>query len=104
MARRYRAPWSSLLTFVSGLLVVLSIGLSLLGAPVAGGLIAAGVVWAAVFAVLGYRVEPDAVVILRPGWTTRLPLDGIESAEADPDAMRAAIRVFGAGGPFALLG
>jgi hypothetical protein len=58
----------------------------------------------ALFLVRGYRITPDAILVLRPGWTTRLPRAGLLFAEAAPDAMRGSIRLCGNGGFFAFTG
>lgn len=101
---RFDAPWSSYLTFVSVLITVVLLVVVLSGAVVATALVGGSVVVAAVLSVRGYTVEPGELVIHRLGWNTRLDLSGLQSAEADPAAMRWAIRTCGIGGPFAFVG
>ncbi len=104
MSIRFAAPWSSALTVISvGMTVVLLLAV-LSGSVVATAILAVTFVGAAALAVRGYAVEPGALVIERPGWQTRIDLAGLESAEADPDAMRWAFRTWGVGGPFAFVG
>ena len=56
------------------------------------------------FAIRGYTITPNAILVHRLFWTTRLPLAGIASARFDPDAMRGSIRTFGNGGMFSFTG
>ncbi len=58
----------------------------------------------ALFTIRGYMVTPDAVLVHRLFWTTRLPLTGLQSARFEPDAMSASIRTFGNGGLFSFSG
>ncbi|WP_226664848.1 PH domain-containing protein [Microbulbifer aggregans] len=59
---------------------------------------------AALFAIRGYRVEHDQLLILRPGWRSRIPLSDFQSAEFTPNAMAGSIRLFGNGGLFGFIG
>jgi len=59
---------------------------------------------AALFAIRGYAIEPNALAIRRLLWTTRLPLSGLQSAEAVPNVMRGSLRLFGNGGMFSITG
>jgi len=63
-----------------------------------------GIAVAGAFAVRGYGLTAHEIRILRPGWTTALPLSGLESITADPQAMRGSIRTFGNGGLFSISG
>jgi hypothetical protein len=109
--KTYEAPWS-------GSVVVISISVTLLCAGIAVALLVSArtaFVWAALvplasvggmalFAIRGYTVAPDALLVHRLFWTTRLPLANLESAEFAPDAMRGSIRTFGNGGLFSYTG
>jgi hypothetical protein len=44
------------------------------------------------------------LLVHRLGWATRIPLSGLVSAEAEPNATLGSIRVFGIGGAFAFVG
>lgn len=104
MRLTFDAPWSRPLTFVSLLLAAVAVGMGWIGAWVGVVLLASIVAVAAGLAVRGYAVEPGVVVVLRPGWETRIPLARLDSATAEPDAFRRAIRTWGIGGPFAFVG
>ena len=69
-----------------------------------GWLLLALVVACALFIVRGYTVTPDAILVHRLLWTTRLPLAGLQSAQFEPNAMRWSIRTFGNGGFFSFSG
>ena len=59
---------------------------------------------AAPFTIRGYTVTPEAILVQRLFWTTRLPLADLQSAEFRPDVMRWSIRTFGNGGVFSFSG
>ena len=104
MTLRFDAPWSSPLTLLTALVLgILAIAVWS-GSTIAALLVGGSVVLAAYYSVRGYTVEPGVLVIHRLGWTTRLDLATLESAEVDPDAMRWSIRTWGMGGPFAFVG
>jgi hypothetical protein len=44
------------------------------------------------------------LLVHRLGWATKIPLTGLVSAEAEPNATVGSIRVFGIGGVFAFAG
>lgn len=104
MPLRFDAPWSRALTGISLLLAVVAAGLVWTGATGGALVLGAVVALAGALAVRGYAVGPGVVVVVRPGWETRLDLRGLDSVEADPDAMRMAWRTWGIGGPFAFVG
>jgi len=111
---RFRAPWSRTLQVITLLATVLCLGLTigLLWSGRAEQGLAAWAAWlpfallltCALFTVRGYAIGPDAIWIERLFWNTRLPLAGLDSAQADPAAMRGSIRVFGNGGFFSFSG
>ena len=53
---------------------------------------------AGLFMVRGYTVTGDTILVHRLGWSTAVPLDGLESATASPGAIRGASRTRGNGG------
>ena len=53
---------------------------------------------AALFTVRGYTVTGDTILVHRLGWSSTVPLDGLESATVSPDAIRGASRMRGNGG------
>ena len=56
------------------------------------------------FAVRGYVLTFDTLLVKRPLWDTRIPLDGLKDAFADPDAVAGSIRLFGIGGLYCYCG
>ena len=58
----------------------------------------------ALFTIRGYTVTSDALLVRRLFWTTRLSLDGLESVQVEPEAMRGSMRTFGNGGLFSFTG
>jgi hypothetical protein len=59
---------------------------------------------AALCAVRGYSLTPDAILIHRLFWKTRLSRQGLDSAEYQPGILRRSIRTFGNGGFFSFSG
>lgn len=59
---------------------------------------------AALFTVRGYTVTRDAILVHRLGWSSAVPLDGLESATVSPGAIREASRTRGNGGFFSYTG
>jgi hypothetical protein len=58
----------------------------------------------ALFTIRGYTITPEALLVHRLFWTTRLPLAGLQSAQFMPNAMRWSLRTFGNGGLFSFTG
>lgn len=58
----------------------------------------------ALFVVRGYEVHGRDLLVQRLLWATRVPLDGLDAAWQDPEAMARSIRVFGNSGLFAVTG
>ena len=104
MRLRFSAPWSTSVTVITGLVLALVVVMGGIGLVIGVVVLVGVLAISAYFAVLGYVVEVDTVAVRRPGWQTRLPLEGLESVEADPDAMRGSLRTFGIGGLFAFVG
>jgi hypothetical protein len=109
--KTYGAPWSTSLKVISALTTVLCVvtAVGLLGighdparsfALLPLGLVSVG----ALFAIRGYAVTPDAILVRRLLWTTRLPRAGLQAAQFRPDAMRRSLRLLGNGGLFAFAG
>jgi uncharacterized membrane protein YdbT with pleckstrin-like domain len=95
--KSYKASWSTSLVVVSSLASLISIGIAI-------HLVWRGRAWEAlvplsiifgalVFTIRGYTVTPDAILIHRLFWATRLPLYNLQSAEVAPDIMRSGIRL-----------
>lgn len=107
----HAAPWGRALWVTSALATALCVGLAAwlgVGAERAPAwvplLVLAIPASSAPFAVLGYSIQPDALLVRRLLWVTRLPLAGIESGRHDPQAMRGSLRLFGNGGLYSFSG
>jgi PH (Pleckstrin Homology) domain-containing protein len=105
--KNYKAPWGLPLIVVSSLLTVLCVGLAyecwLKAHVVLGLLLLALPLSCALFTIRGYTVTPDAILIHRLFWATRLPLVGLQSARFEPRVMRWSIRC-GNGGFYSITG
>jgi hypothetical protein len=112
----YKAPWGKPLKSISLLATILLLALGSLGVSlitqhlpmiVVLGVLLPGpiiLITCGCFAIRGYGIELDAVLVHRPFWTTRLPRSGLQSARFEPDAMRGSIRTCGNGGLFSFTG
>ena len=107
--KTYKAPWSTSLIIVSALVSVLLTGAAVLQ------LASHGRVWPAVlalviviggllFTIRGYSLTPDALLVHRLLWSTRVPLSELQTVEVMPDVMRSGLRLFGNGGLFSVTG
>ena len=111
-----RAPACRMLILVSALASALLLAIPILGwialpasVPVFSRFLMIAVpllilVGALPFAIRGYRLQDGTLRIQRPGWATRLDLDGLLKAEADPSAMSGSLRIAGNGGLFSFTG
>lgn len=101
---RFRAPWSAKLkAFTTLFLALMAIVFTVTSMP--ARLLPVFIVGiTAAFSVRGYTVRPRELLVHRMGWTTRISLDGLESAAAEPNATLGSVRVFGIGGAFAFVG
>ena len=100
----FRAPWSSKLKAFTGAFLALMVVVTTV-TPMPASLLPIVIVGVTVtFSVRGYTVRPRELLVRRLGWATRIPLDGLESAKAEPHATVGSIRVFGIGGAFGYIG
>jgi hypothetical protein len=115
MEEPYRARWSPSLWVISSLgtavcLGVASLQLGRLGRATGpwAPWIALGVVMlllgSALFTVRSYAFDGSTLLIDRLFWTTRVPLEGLLSAQVEEKAMRGSIRTCGNGGLFSFTG
>jgi len=115
--KRFSAPWGRALQWVSVLSVVIFIGvIAMTGfapAPRAASgflcsfvtaVLLATVLITALFTVRGYTVTPDAILVHRLFWDTRLPCEGLVSATFEPKVMNRSLRICGNGGLFSFSG
>ena len=121
-ATTFRAPWSRALlisTSVQGLLLlaicVATLVLAvldpelrpwerLLALLIGVGLPLTVLGIAARFAVRGYAVRDESILVHRPGWSLRVDVRDLESATIAPYVMRRSVRELGNGGLFAYTG
>ncbi|MCX2795094.1 PH domain-containing protein [Microbulbifer thermotolerans] len=112
---QFRAPWSRQLKWITTITASLLLAIPILllsKAPqaqstlynVAIGLPPATLLLSALFAILGYRIEGTNLFILRPGWKTRISLQGLSEVKSDPQATHGSTRIFGNGGLFGYIG
>jgi hypothetical protein len=110
--KRFKAPWCISLIFVSVLATVLCVGITMSTQPWAAKHDHGWLAWlplalvfgCALFTIRGYTITPDAILVHRLFWATRLPRAALQSARVDPQAMRWSIRTFGNGGFFSATG
>jgi hypothetical protein len=105
----YAAPWGKSLLIISAIVTIICVGVTadLLRKGQRGWEVAIPVAvigFAALFTIRGYTITPDAILVHRLFWNTRLPLTGLQSVESRPNAMRGSIRTFGIGGAFSISG
>lgn len=109
------APWGTTLKSTTLLSVVILIGILVIGISAGTrdsaawilGMVAMPLsilVIAACFAIRGYVLSRETLLVLRPGWNSKLPLADLISIEVDPEAMKGSIRTFGNGGMFCFAG
>jgi hypothetical protein len=107
--KAYAAPWGKSLLIISAIITIVCVGVTAdllhkgyrrwkLAIPVAA------IGFAALFTVRGYTITPDAILVHRLFWDTRLPLEGLQFVENRPNVMRGSIRTFGIGGVFSISG
>jgi hypothetical protein len=106
MRTEFSSPWSTSLKLITATsIAVLGYVAALkLNQPVVPALIAAVLIVSAAFAVRGYSVTPQGLVIKRLGWSTEVALSKLGSVEVAPAAMSGSLRVFGIGGLFSFVG
>ena len=114
--KTYKAPWSTSLIVMSVLATLLCLGITfgipLLPAPKHGGEVGMWLSWlplvlvfaCALFTVRGYTITPDAILVHRLLWATRLPRAGLKSAEFVTGVMNRSLRTCGNGGFFSFTG
>jgi len=54
--------------------------------------------------VRGYVLTDSHIAVRRLGWSTRLPLAGLDAVTGEPQGLRGSLRLFGNGGLFAISG
>jgi len=107
--KNYKAPWSASLVVISLVASIVLVGTAvalLVRDPhaLAGWLLVAVVFLGALFVIRGYAISPNALLVRRLFWSTRLPLADLEAAQVVPDVMDGSWRLFGNGGLFTFSG
>jgi len=114
--KTYKSPWSTSLIVVSVLATLLCLvptfGVPFLPMPKHGGEVIRWLRWlplalvfgCALFTVRGYTITPDAILVHRLLWDTRLPRAGLKSAEFVTGVMNRSLRTCGNGGFFSFTG
>ena len=110
----FRAPWGRPLRVTTSLSLVVLLGVLVAGwlatlrtpawrtAAVALPLI---VMLAALpFTVRGYVLTESRIEVRRLGWSTFLPLAGLQAVSGEPEGLRGSVRLFGNGGLFGISG
>jgi len=114
----FKARWGRLLKFTTGLCVLLLVGMAIIGVFTGPRGSVVGVVWivsmtvmpllilavAMFFLIRGYVLTENSLVVQRLGWSSKLELSDLRSAEADSKAMARSIRTCGNGGLFCFAG
>jgi hypothetical protein len=111
---QFRAPWGKLLIAVSVLVNVVLIGILIAGLVLLSKRIPGSIalillppvilVGATPFAIRGYSLEGNELVVHRIGWSSHVSLLDLNQANFAPEAMKRSIRLFGNGGLFAFAG
>lgn len=104
--KHYKSPWSTLLIVTSTLFTLLLAWVTFSGV-VTGWMcwmLGAVVPISALFAIRGYTIVPDAILVHRLLWSTRLPRTDLQSAVFDPDATCNSVRTCGNGGLYSFSG
>jgi hypothetical protein len=105
----YKARWGALLVILSTLLTVACLVPAIAefrhhgAAAWVGWMLLTLIAGCALFSVRGYTVTPEAILIRRMGWNTRLPLAGLQWARRETLPWWRGIRI-GNGGFFSFTG
>jgi hypothetical protein len=110
----FKAPWGATLKIVSAVasFALIGVAVAILAAPsvppwtrwltalmTLGTLLTCGL-----FTVRGYELGRNDLHVHRLFWDTRIELGSLQAVEADPDATRNSIRLFGNGGLYSFSG
>ncbi len=100
----FRAPWSTRLKVITAAALLIC-GAVYFTADLLGSLlILALVILCLVFAVRGYSITDDKLLIHRLGWVKSFDLSDLSTVELSPGANIGSIRAWGIGGVFSFVG
>jgi hypothetical protein len=112
---QFGAPWGRTVKFATAVACALTVGLTVMipftmrggarWAAYAGPAILVLVLGiTALFCVRGFTIDRSELSIRRLFWDTRFPLGDLRDAQADPSALKGAVRAAGNGGFLAITG
>lgn len=113
---RFSAPWSLAVKITTVIVMALLFGITSIGsrllpdstpplARLAIAIVPLVILLSTLpFIVRGYVLADGELHIERLGWQNRVALAGVVSVNADPEAMRGSLRLFGSGGLFGFFG
>jgi hypothetical protein len=114
MSLEFHAPWSRSLKWVSGVAVLMLLGIFAAGFIMPPQFLMARIVMillpvvalasALLFMVSGYVLTSSSLEVRRPFWNTSIPLRDLVSVSGDSEALSGSMRLFGNGGLFAFTG
>lgn len=116
----FGAPWGKMLKIMTAFTVIILVVIPIIGLLTSPESIVPkiNIVWffsmvvmpllilivTSFFAIRGYIISKDHLLIKRFGWCSKLNLKELKSVEIDPLAMKRSIRTFGNGGLFSFCG
>jgi hypothetical protein len=111
----FNAPWGTSLKVMTTIPVIILVGVAMLGmfTGTRSGVVhilamtvlpLSILIASAFFTIRGYVLTGGTLFIRRPGWSLKLDLSKLVSAEYDPRAMAGSIRTCGNGGMFCFAG
>jgi hypothetical protein len=110
----FSAPWGRSVRLATAASVTVLLALLLVGLLMAPRLLpwrmlAIGVplillLGALPFMVRGYVLTESSIEVRRLGWSTFLPLAGLQAVTGEPEGLRGSVRLFGNGGLFGISG
>jgi len=104
----YKAPWSTSLKWMSWATTIVictgAIAFAVMKLYFVAPLLLIVLIAAAPFAIRGYTINADSLVVHRLFWDTDLPLADLQAAEFNPNAMKKSWRTAGNGGLYSFTG
>ena len=104
MRKHFRAPWSNKLKGLTAAFVAILAIAAYTAKGWASLVMLAILLVAAAFAIRGYSLSDDKLLILRMGWATQYDLVRLSKVEISPGATLGSVRTMGIGGLFGFVG